>query len=192
MVKYTELCEEIESMIGDLKRVIIAIDGMCAAGKTTLAKKLKEFFSGACIVSMDDFYLPFSQRSEAVMAEPGGHMDYERFTEEVALPLWKAHPVSYGVFDCQSQSIVNTVEIPSDANLIIVEGTYATHPSIPDIYDYRLFVKTDTETQKNRIIVRNGTDADEYFEKWIPRETAYFSAYMTEELADAVVVCENE
>ena len=44
MVKYTELCEEIESMIGDLKRVIIAIDGMCAAGKTTLANKLKESF----------------------------------------------------------------------------------------------------------------------------------------------------
>ena len=192
MVKYTELCEEIESMIGDLKRVIIAIDGMCAAGKTTLANKLKESFSGACIVSMDDFYLPFSQRSEAVMAEPGGHMDYERFTEEVALPLWKAHPVSYGVFDCHSQSIVRTVEIPSDASLIIVEGTYATHPSIPDIYDYRLFVKTDSKTQKARVTLREGEGAAAYFEKWIPREAVYFSAYMTEELADAVYISENE
>lgn len=192
MVKYTELCEEIESMLRDLKRVIIAIDGMCAAGKTTLANKLKETFSGAFVIRMDDFYLPFSQRSETVMAEPGGHMDYERFAEEVALPLWKAHPASYGIFDCHSQSIVETVEIPADATLIVIEGTYATHPAIPDIYDYRLFVETDAETQKNRIICRNGEGAGDYFEKWIPRETAYFSAYMTKELADAVIVCGNE
>ncbi|MBO7151088.1 MAG: phosphoribulokinase [Clostridia bacterium] len=192
MVKYTELCEEIEAMICDLKRVIIAIDGMCAAGKTTLANKLKETFKGAFVVSMDDFYLPLAQRSDAIMAEPGGHMDYERFDREVATPLWKAQPASYGVFDCHSQSITETVQIPADAPLIIVEGTYATHPAIPDIYDYRIFVKTDSETQKERVILRDGKWADDYFQKWIPFERAYFSAYMTEALADAVYSCEND
>ena len=174
MVDFETICSEIEAQLCDLKRVIVAIDGMCAAGKTTLAQKLSQRFSSAFVISMDDFYLPLAERSEAVLAEPGGHMDYERFAEEVAMPLWKAQSPAYGVFDCQTQSIVKTEQVPEDATLIIVEGTYCTHPFIPDIYDFRIFVKTDDATQASRVQERNGSFAKDYFEKWIPAEKVYF------------------
>lgn len=186
MVTFAEICEEIRDMLRDLKRVIVAIDGMCAAGKTTLAEQLSEVFSDTHVISMDDFYLPLSQRSDAVMAQPGGHMDLIRFSEEVAQPLWQAQSPSYGIFSCKSQNVIKREQVPENATLIIVEGTYATHPSIPDIYDYRIFVKIDEKTQSQRIEERNGALAQSYFTKWIPAESLYFSAYMTEALADAV------
>ena len=56
---------------------LIAIDGRCAAGKTTLAEKIQS--SMECnVIHMDDFYLPFSERTEEKMTRPGGNMDFER------------------------------------------------------------------------------------------------------------------
>ena len=42
---------------------ILALDGMCGAGKTTLAGLLSEK-TGCPVVHMDDYYLPFSRRAE--------------------------------------------------------------------------------------------------------------------------------
>ena len=40
------------------KRAVLAIDGMSASGKTTLAEELAEQFSGS-VIHTDDFHLPF-------------------------------------------------------------------------------------------------------------------------------------
>ena len=50
---------------------LVAIDGRCAAGKTTLAGELQAAL-GCNVVHMDDFYLPFSRRTAERMARPGG------------------------------------------------------------------------------------------------------------------------
>ena len=65
---------------------LVAIDGRCASGKTTLAGKLRSVLE-CNVVHMDDFYLPFSKRTEDRMAQPGGNMDFDRLLFEVLLPL---------------------------------------------------------------------------------------------------------
>ena len=64
------------------KRAVLAIDGMSASGKTTLAEELAEQFSGS-VIHTDDFHLPFELRTEERRAQPGGNLDYERFAREV-------------------------------------------------------------------------------------------------------------
>lgn len=66
--------------------IVIAIDGPCAAGKSTLAKKLAEEIDGQ-VVHMDDFFLPGRLRTPARLREPGGNVHYERFQEEVLAPI---------------------------------------------------------------------------------------------------------
>ena len=187
-VDFATVCDEILDMQRDLKRVIVAIDGMAGAGKTTLAEQLKAVFPKTDIVKMDHFYLPKAKRTEQRMAEPGGHMDTERFADEVAMPIWKGLVPHYRVFDCASQSFSHTLTCTSDAELCIVEGTYATHPEIPDIYDLRIFVCADQQICLDRIKARATSDWEvEMFEKeWIPAEQRYFASYMTKELSDLV------
>ena len=59
-----------ELLSGDRRRVLIAIDGRCGSGKTTLASLLAEEFGGA-LFHMDDFYLREEQRTPERLAELG-------------------------------------------------------------------------------------------------------------------------
>ena len=81
-MEYQDLIKTIESTTVK----IIAIDGRCAAGKTTLAGKMAEELH-CKVVHMDDYYLPFGKRTDSVMQNPGGHMDYERIIDEIFAPL---------------------------------------------------------------------------------------------------------
>ena len=69
----------------DKASMLIAIDGRCAAGKTTLAALLKKEIN-CNIIHMDDFFLRREQRTLERMQEPGGNVDYERVLREVMVP----------------------------------------------------------------------------------------------------------
>ena len=66
--------------------LLLAIDGRCGSGKTTLAAALQERLHCG-VFHMDDFYLPFEARTPERLAQPGGHMDFDRFEKEVLRPL---------------------------------------------------------------------------------------------------------
>lgn len=53
------------------KQVVIAIDGMCGAGKSTIAQMLHDKLGGN-LFHMDDFFLQPYQRTSERLAEIGG------------------------------------------------------------------------------------------------------------------------
>ena len=87
-----EIISCLKNRIDDLmrtdKQIVIAIDGNCTAGKTTLAAVLEKEYD-CNVFHMDDFFLRPQQRTAERYAEPGGNVDYERFQEEVLIPLKK-------------------------------------------------------------------------------------------------------
>lgn len=167
------------------KPLLIAIDGRCAAGKTTLASRLKEEIN-CNVIHMDHFFLRPEQRTESRLSQPGGNVDYERFLEEVIRPLKQGRTFSYRVFDCKTMDF--TYDIQVEPNLVtIVEGAYCCHPSLWDFYDIRIFLSVDSEEQLKRIRRRNGEKALKTFcERWIPLEEQYFSACQIQERCDYV------
>ena len=64
------------------KPLLAAIDGRCAAGKTTLAEQLREML-GCNVIHADSFFLRPEQRTEERLNTPGGNIDYERLLAEV-------------------------------------------------------------------------------------------------------------
>ena len=165
------------------EKVLIAIDGRCASGKSTLAENLSKIF-GCDIIHMDDFFLPFEKRTPERLAEPGGNIDYERFEKEVLNSFHKNEVFSYGVFNCGSGKI-ESERVITPSNVIITEGSYSLHPKFSDHYNVKIFVFTDSDTQINRIRERNGEEMLKMFkERWIPMEENYFTAFDIGNLAD--------
>ena len=164
-------------------RTLVAIDGRCASGKTTLAAELGEAL-GCDVIHMDHFFLRPEQRTAARYELPGGNVDHERFLEEVLLPLRAGAPVAYRPYDCGHQCLATPISI-RPAAIQLIEGSYACHPSLWDSYDLRLFLTVDPETQLRRIEARNGPGALAAFrEKWIPLEVRYFAAWRIPERCD--------
>lgn len=158
---------------------IVALDGRCAAGKTTLAARLQQW-TGCNVVHMDDFFLRPAQRTEARLRQPGGNVDRERFLAEVLRPLRHGEGCTYRPYDCRTQGWKPPVCI-DPAPLTIVEGAYSCHPDLWDLYDLHLFLTVSPDEQLRRIRARNGADGLEMFQnRWIPLEEAYFQAFSIE------------
>ena len=91
--------------------ILVAIDGRCGSGKTTLGEYLGQVFD-CNVFRMDDFFLRMEQRTPERMAETGGNVDYERFEETVLTPVLRKKCVSYQPFSCQSWGLMDAYEIP--------------------------------------------------------------------------------
>lgn len=135
-------------------RVLVAIDGRCAAGKTTLAASLQAQL--ACnVFHMDDFFLRPEQRTPERLRQPGGNVDFERFLTVVLRPLRDGAPVTYRPYDCRTQRLCAPVHAEArPVNLI--EGSYSCHPALWDLYDLHVFLSVGPEEQHRRIAARNG------------------------------------
>lgn len=165
---------------------IVALDGRCASGKTTLAEQLAKV-TGAGVVHMDDFFLPPSLRRPERLAEPGGNVHYERFAEEV-LPLLKSpEAFRYRRFDCSRMKPGAEREV-QEGNLRIVEGAYSSHPFFGEYMGLRVFCDVEPQEQLKRIEQRDGTEMlDNFRKKWIPMEEQYISHFQIRERADLVL-----
>ncbi len=160
--------------------IILAIDGRCAAGKTTFASELQKK-TGCCVIHMDDFFLRPQQRTPQRLAQAGGNIDYERVLSEALIPLRKNETACYRPYDCHTQSFKQPI-IVLPQPLIVFEGSYSCHPKLFSLYDYHIFITLNPDEQLRRIEKRNGPQALSVFkDKWIPLEEKYFAQCRIEE-----------
>lgn len=181
----TLIQEKISALLIQKERIVIAIDGRCASGKTTLAKVLSEELT-APFVSCDDFFLPPEKRTKERLSEIGGNMDRERLFLEVLSPFLREEAVCFRPFICQTMSYGNTIFLPK-SNLLIVEGAYSCHPDLWDCYDLHIFMTLSKEEQKRRILQRNPNNANDFFTKWIPMEEKYLEGGRVAKNAELVI-----
>ena len=185
----SELTEELRALPESFR--IIAIDGRCAAGKTTLAVRLAEELDGD-VIHMDDFFLPPELRTPERRGEPGGNVHYERFREEVLPKLRTGEAFSYQRFDCSRMALGDRIPV-KNSGFVFVEGAYSCHPVLGDYMDRKVFLDIDSRTQTDRIRKRNGEDRlQDFLQLWIPLEEAYFQAFSVEEKADYIIKTKGE
>ncbi len=166
--------------------IMIAIDGKCASGKTTLAYYLQSIY--ACnLYHMDDFFLREEQKSEERVNEIGGNIDYERFKTEVIDKLLKKQDVIYKKYNCMEKEFEELTQKMKHKRLNIIEGSYSLHPYFGNIYDLKIFMNIEDLRQIDLIRKRNGEEKLERFiNEWIPKENAYFDKFV--EMKDCVIV----
>lgn len=165
---------------------IVAIDGRCASGKTTLARQLEEI-AGAGVVHMDDFFLPPELRTEERLSEPGGNVHYERVKEEVLSRIGNRKAFSYDRFDCSRMAMGEKRRVP-EGLLRVVEGAYSCHPALGEYMQLKVFCNVESGEQLSRIEQRDGREMLESFRsRWIPMEEKYFRHFHIEENVNLTV-----
>lgn len=184
-MNFDKLTESIDLLLSEAEHIILAIDGPCAGGKTTLAARLAQIYD-ANVFHADDFFLRTEQRTAERLSEIGGNFDRERFMTDILLPLSKNESFSYRPFSCKNQTLGNKIKV-TPKKLSIVEGSYCHHPYFDGIYNLRVFLNVSDNEQRRRILIRNPDKAEKFFTEWIPKENAYFKAFNIKEKADIVL-----
>lgn len=184
--RFQPAVDAIERLLeSDKSPLLVAIDGKTGAGKTTIAKYLREQFS-CNLFHMDDFYLQGHQRTPERIQEVGGNVDYERFREEVLIPVLRGETVLYQPFNYLTMDFdLNFARKIEPKRLNLIEGTYSMHPYFGKPYDLRIFMDVAYEAQIQNVINREGTaELDDYIDKWIPKTDRYLERFHIEEQCD--------
>ena len=172
--EYKDVFDVIKNLLKDNEKLVIAIDGRCGGGKSTLGSLLKEKFD-CNIFHMDDFFLPFEMKTAERLRKAGENVHYERFEEEILKPLKNNKAAIYRQYLCNKGEFSQSIKV-EPKNLTIVEGSYSIHPKLRNYYDYKIFITVDSKVQYERILKRNGKEKlQNFLNKWIPMEEHYFA-----------------
>ena len=154
----------------------VGVDGLGAAGKTTLAAAIDAALPGAVTVSVDDF------------ARPGvATWDHDRFRREVLEPVRQGRPGSYRRWNLVTERAGARVVVPVGVP-IVVEGVSATDREVGVPWDVQLWVEAAEDVRRERIRRRDPPELLARWERdWWPQEQAYLRDQRPDRRADAVV-----
>jgi uridine kinase len=174
------LVQEINRISRSKDGVLIAIDGVGGAGKTTLAEFLRKNLQHCSIVQLDDFYSPSLQAA-----------DLPRLKEQVLLPLQNHQEARYRIYEWKTDAFSDW-HILKPEGIIIFEGVYALDKNIRDCFDLKIWIDYPANLGFRRgiarDILRDGIDqTDKWKNVWMPLEEKYVIEQQPKASADYVV-----
>ena len=164
--------------------VLIAIDGQCCGGKSTLAKFLSDKYHANCF-HLDDFYLKESSRKALSKNKGFANADIDRFRVEVLEKLRSEEPFFYKKYDVKNNKFIK-VEVETQTKINIIEGSFCTADEIRNHYDIKVFV-TINEKERLKRLKKRESNFQVFIDKWIKLEENFFDKENTKDRADIVV-----
>lgn len=147
----------------------VAVDGVTASGKTTLAGEVSSALTAlgrtTIRLSMDGFHHRRAHRYQQGRHSAAGYYndayDFTSFARYVLEPLGPGGNFHYrrAVIDLASDTPVDesTRQAPQSA-ILIVDGSFLQRPEIAELWDVVIFVDTSFEIARHRGVAR---DADQ-------------------------------
>ena len=186
----------------------VAIDGVDAAGKTTLADDLTNLVQehGRPVIraSIDGFHNPASIRHRRGSNSPEGYyydsFNYGALQESLLIPLGAGGTLSYrtAVFDFRSDAETQTEFRTADSKAVLLfDGVFLLRPELEGYWDFTIFVDASFEVTLARAIERDvalfGDAASvrgRYEERYIPGQRIYLEQCQPKK--KAMVVVDND
>jgi uridine kinase len=155
----------------------VAVDGVTASGKSTLARELSaavaELRRPVMHVSMDGFHHPrvrrYRQGRESARGYDDDAYDFAALARELLRPLGPCGDGQYRtrVIDLETDTaMAEPLQTAAPGAVLVVDGTFLQRPEIRDLWDERVWVDTPLQTARRRGVDRDGdllggTDAAE-------------------------------
>jgi len=144
------------------QRLVVALAGPPAAGKSTVAAALVAALDAAVLVPMDGFHLDNSLlRARGLLAVKGRPETFDAAGFVAAMVRVRAGgEVILPVFDrLRDLSIAGVIEVRAEHRIVVVEGNYLAFDQAPwdqlgAIWDVSVFVDADPAELRRRIVKR--------------------------------------
>jgi uridine kinase len=139
----------------------VAIDGVTASGKTTLAKELaaelKKSKREVIYTTLDGFHNPKIKRYERGRSSAEGYYrdayNYESIRKNLLEPLGPFGNNHYKmlVFDLNEDvEVKGSFKVASQNSILIVDGSFSLRSELIDLWDYKIYLKTDVDLARQR------------------------------------------
>jgi uridine kinase len=172
--------------------VRVAIDGVDAAGKTTLADELAPLVGRPVVrASVDGFHRPRVERGETAEAYYADAFDYEALRRVLLEPLGPGGSRRYraAVFELERDAPVAAEwrVAPPDA-VLLCDGVFLHRPELDGCWDLTVFVAVELAVAVERAIARDGEAMrGRYRSRYVPAQRRYLAEERPEERADVVL-----
>jgi uridine kinase len=185
--------------------VRVAIDGVDAAGKTTLADELVPYLESmnrpVIRASIDGFHNPASVRHARGKLSPQGYyldsFNYNTLLTFLLDPLGPAGTFKYTprVFDYRADREIHHQLISAAPNAVLLfDGVFLLRPELDGHWDFSVFVDASFEVTLERARDRDlnlfGSDDDvlrQYEQRYIPGQKMYFVECQPKERASVII-----
>lgn len=207
-----ELIERLASTIAGIDRphpVRVAIDGVDASGKSTLADELAPAVEahGRPVIraSIDSFHNPAATRWRRGATSPEGYyldsFDHDALIGALLEPLGPGGSLAFrrAVFDHRTDEPVQApLERGGSDSVLILDGVFLLRPELRGYFEFSVFLRADFEVTVARAKVRDldlfGSVDDvqrRYQERYVPGQRLYLEQVQPERWA-SVVIDNNE
>lgn len=165
--------DELIAMTGAMAPGIVALDGLPASGKSTLADRLQAAHKFE-LICLDDFMLPQSQwRSQNRPAFPFEFARYDEFMTAMKT-LSETGACTFIPFDW---AVLRLSTKPRTVRLdrpVVLEGVSTLHPDLCRYYALKVFVESDRTTTDQASKMRGlGLWADPWEQLFLPSADIY-------------------
>ena len=185
--------------------VRVAVDGVDAAGKTTLADALVPLLEmlGRPVIrsSIDGFHHPAAIRYKRGSTSPEGYyrdsFDYEGLVDALLKPLGPGGSRRYrrAIFDFRADApVVIPIQEAAPNAVLVFDGVFLLRPEIREYWDCSIFVRADFAVTVARALQRDGglfgslaAAQIRYQERYIPGHRLYLSEVNPEQFASVLV-----
>lgn len=183
----------------------VAIDGIDAAGKTTLADQLVAPIEarGRPVIraSIDGFHRPRAERYHRGPDSPEGYyadsFDYEALLESLLLPLGPGgnRQCRLKTFDFRTDTPLQESPryVPEDA-VLVLDGVFLLRPELNPTWDCRIFVQVDFDVALQRALQRDQhlfgsaqAVAVRYRQRYFPAQRMYLDTVQPRQIADMII-----
>lgn len=146
---------------------LIAVDGHSASGKTTLADRLATVLPRAAVLHSDDLawhHSVFGWR--------------DLLLDGVLTPLQAGEAVDYRPPPWVERGRAGSIRIPSDTEVVVLEGVGASRLDLTDLVDAAVWVETDEPERARRDEERMaaGEVTREVYDSWMAVENPFIAA----------------
>jgi uridine kinase len=185
--------------------VRVAVDGLSAAGKSTLSDELAEVLRARTRrriirAQIDHFMRPIEQRLLFETHTPESYFldswDVRAIREELLLPLGPGGSRSYrtATTDAHGAPVAGDVHTAPEDAILVADGVFLQRPELDALWDLRIWVAVGVQeslrrgVERDQVWVGSAALAEElYRTKFLPGEQRYVREVSPADRADLVV-----